>query len=69
MTDKSPDDAAPSATRCGFVALIGAPNVAAPTGTIAFSDGVTQLGSTAVGSDGRASLVARCQFSPASSER
>src|ERR1700694_4240327 len=27
MTDKPPDDAVPAATRCGFVALIGAPNV------------------------------------------
>src|SRR5947209_20406361 len=27
MTDSSPDGAAPSPTRCGFVALIGAPNV------------------------------------------
>src|ERR1700732_5612349 len=28
MTDESAGDAAPAATRCGFVALIGAPNAA-----------------------------------------
>jgi GTP-binding protein Era len=31
MTDESPDEAVPAATACGFVALIGAPNVGKST--------------------------------------
>ena len=37
--------------------LLGATGVAAPSGTVAFSEGVSPLGTTQVGSDGRASLV------------
>ncbi len=39
------------------VLLMGASGVAAPTGTVAFSDGSTSLGSVNVSSEGKASLV------------
>src|ERR1022692_2782183 len=54
--------AAPAAPSYGAVVTLtalvtGAPGVANPSGTVAFSDGTTALGTAALGADGRASLV------------
>jgi uncharacterized protein (TIGR03437 family) len=45
--------------------VTGATGVSTPTGTVAFSDGTAVLGSVALGSDGRASLVAPSGALPA----
>ena len=47
------------------VLVTGATGAAAPTGTVAFSDGTAALGSVPLGSDGRASLMAPSGALPA----